>query len=97
MLVDSGADISLLPKSVGDELGLEIEHEERIHSIQGLGGKVPVIYRNLIIKIGKEEFSSKVGWVLIDGFPPILGREIVFNKFHIEFLQDRETVNFYHV
>lgn len=94
MLIDSGADISLLPKSAGEEIGLELEHEEKVCNIGGLGGKVPVVYRKLIITIGGEKFSCPVGWVLIDGFPPILGREVVFDRFHIEFLQDKEVTIF---
>lgn len=91
MLIDSGADMTLIPKAAGEDLGLKMEREEKIYNVGGIGGKVPVVYRNLILTIGKERIPCPVGWILVDGVPPILGREVVFDKFHIEFLQDKET------
>lgn len=57
-------------------------------------GNIPVICRKLILKIGLEEFPTKVGWALEEGIISILGREDVFDLFHIEFLQDQEMVRF---
>lgn len=97
MLVDSGADISIIPKVTGESLGLEIKSEKEIETIGGIGGSIPIVIREIDLKIGSEEFSAKIGWSLEEDIIPILGREDIFDRFHIEFLQDIETVRFHKV
>lgn len=95
MLIDSGADTTLIPKEMGEKLGLEIDSQEEIENIKGIGGKIPVVYRELLLTIGEYTFKAKVGWALIEEVPPILGREDVFDTFHIEFLQDKKITRFH--
>ena len=46
--VDSGADISLIPKSVGDALDFEIEKTDKIIEVKGIGERgVPIIIKKL--------------------------------------------------
>lgn len=97
MVVDSGSDICIIPKIVGESLGLEIESEKEIISIGGIGGSIPIVERELILKIGTEKFKANVGWALEEGVVPLLGREDVFDMFHIEFLQDKELVRFHSI
>lgn len=94
MVVDSGADITLIPKNIGEDLGLEISSEKEIKSIGGIGGRIPIIERKLILKIGSEEFPATIGWALEEDLVPLLGREDVFDRYHIEFLQDKEITRF---
>ena len=47
MLLDSGADLSLIPYSVGEAIGLEFDIENR-SEVQGIGeGSVPYILNHL--------------------------------------------------
>lgn len=85
MLLDSGADLSLIPYSVGEAIGLELDMENR-GEVQGLGeGSVPYILSQVRIKIGDIETSVRIGWALIEEVPLILGRLDVFQKFSAEF------------
>lgn len=85
MLLDSGADISLIPYSVGEFLGLPLNMTNR-SEVQGIGeGAVPYILNSVKLKIGDFEFDARIGWTLIEEIPFILGRLDVFQQFSIEF------------
>lgn len=91
--IDSGADVTLIPFSLGKLIGLSKDHKNVDH-IGGIKGRVPVIYNQILIKIGGMEIETKVAWTLIENVPPLLGRQGIFDKFHITFKQDREEVVF---
>lgn len=93
LYVDSGADISLIPKSVGDILGFKIEKEDNITEIKGVGERgVPIIIKNVKIKIGERLFDARIAWALIEEVPLLLGREDVFNLFNVCFKKNKKTV-----
>ena len=85
MLLDSGSDISLIPYSVGESIGLELDmanHSE----VQGIGeGSVPYILSNVELNIGDVEIAIRIGWALIEEVPFILGRLDLFQFFSVEF------------
>lgn len=85
MLLDSGADLSLIPYSVGETIGLELDIENK-SELQGIGeGSVPYLLNDVKLKIDSIEFSARVGWALIEEVPFILGRLDVFQYFSVEF------------
>jgi len=85
MLLDSGADISLIPYSVGETIGLKLDMANR-SEIYGIGeGSVPYILTNVNIEIGTIETSIRIGWTLIEEVPFIIGRLDFFHQFAIEF------------
>lgn len=85
MLLDSGADISLIPYSVGETIGLELDMANR-GEVQGIGeGSVPYILSQVKLRIEDIEILARFGWALIEEIPFILGRLDVFQKFSIEF------------
>ena len=93
LYVDSGADVTLIPKSVGDALGFVVEKTDQITEIKGIGERgVPIIIKKLKIKIGEKIFDARVAWALIEEVPLLLGREDVFNLFDISFLKNRKTI-----
>ncbi|MEK9149089.1 MAG: retropepsin-like aspartic protease [Candidatus Desantisbacteria bacterium] len=94
LLVDSGADITLIPKKVGKELGFTLKEGEEPDSLGGVTGSTPIVYRQLKIRIGKFEFDAPVAWALEERVPFLLGREVVFDKFNIEFKQAERKVIF---
>lgn len=91
--IDSGADVTLLPLSLGKLIGLKID-ERKIEQIGGIRGSVPVIYHKVNLKIGGIELLVKVAWALIEEVPPLLGRADIFDYFHITFKQNQETIVF---
>ncbi len=84
MYVDSGADITLIPKSIGELLGFEEDDEAKeIFSVSG--HKISVIIKNTKMKIGRHTFSARVAWSLQENVPILLGRLDIFDKFIITF------------
>lgn len=85
MLLDSGADISMIPYSVGETLGLELDMSTR-SEIQGIGeSSVPYVLGQVRIQIENFEILIRIGWALIEEVPFILGRLDVFKTIAIEF------------
>ncbi len=71
------------PKSIGDLLG-------------GVGNAViPVIIKNINIRLSDNEFAARIAWSLIEEVPPLLGRIDIFDKFEIIFMQKEKNVVFY--
>lgn len=94
MLVDSGADISLIPHNLGEELGFELETTE-ISEIRGVGDAVvPYVIKKIGMSIGKHTFEPRIGWALVEEVPLILGRLDVFDRFNVFIKQNQKKVIF---
>ncbi len=94
MLIDSGADITLIPKKAGDYLGFEPD-KEMIREIRGIGeGAVPYIIKTVQIEIGEYQIKGRIGWVLIEEVPFLLGRLDIFDQFDIKFDHLARKVSF---
>lgn len=94
MLVDSGADISIIPLTVGELLGFAVDDPKEIVRIGGIGGKIPTVYRQVQAQIDDDVVSMNVAWTQTDDVIPVLGREDLFDRFHIEFRQDEKITRF---
>jgi len=92
MYIDSGADFTLIPYRFGLMMGFKIE--ERIHEIYGVGGEIPIILKPTSMKIDGMVLNVRIGWSMREDVPFILGRLDVFEKFHIEFRENEDTVIF---
>lgn len=85
MLLDSGADLSLLPYSAGETIGLVLDIGTR-SEVQGIGeGAVPYVLGEVDLQIGGIVLHARVGWALIEEVPFLLGRLDVFRELAIEF------------
>lgn len=91
--IDSGADVTMIPLSLGKLLGFEID-EGKIQQIGGIRGSVPVIYTKIALRIGEEEISVQVAWALIEDVPPLLGRTDIFDVFRVTFEQNKGIIIF---
>jgi Aspartyl protease len=95
MLVDSGADITVMPRWMGEDLGLQLAEDEYIERAEGINGSVGYVIRNLTFTLDGHTFKAPVGWIQTDGVEDILlGREVVFDLFDVEFKQAEETILF---
>ncbi len=95
ILVDSGADISLISRQLGESLGLTKLPEELILEGETVGGNVSYLLRNLEISINSHQFTAPFAWLQTDDCEEILlGREVVFDLFDIEFKQAEEKIIF---
>lgn len=93
LYVDSGADVSLIPKSVGDWLGFKVGDKEEITEIKGVGERgVPIIIKKIKMRIGEKESETRIAWALVEEVPLLLGRTDVFNLFNVCFKKNEKTV-----
>lgn len=91
--IDSGADITTIPLSLGRLIGLHMD-EAKVEQIGGIRGSVPIIYDNSMMKIGLETFSVRIAWSLVEEVPPLLGRTDVFDHFDVTFKQREKQILF---
>jgi hypothetical protein len=94
LYVDSGADISILRRSYGELLGLEVS-KGRPTKFKGFGkGEIKAYLHDLELKIGEEVIKIKVGICDNDEVPNVLGRTGVFDKYIVTFLNGMEKTSF---
>lgn len=88
MLVDSGADYTLLPRFYAEDLGINLEKDCKTYSTFGIGGSETVyILRNFKVKLGQWQFNIPVGFLERDNIPPLLGRQNFLENFKVVFHQ----------
>ena len=95
VLLDSGADISAIPKHVAELLNLDLSGKKE--KAFGIGGEVPAIqsHMNIELEKGHEKYSFRIPVkVILDDydFPPLIGRAIFFDKFEITFKQSEKRI-----
>lgn len=91
--IDSGADLTMIPLSLGKLIGLHLD-EQKVEQIGGIRGHVPIINTQCHMRIGIEEFVAQVAWALIEDVPPLLGRTDVFDRFTVSFQQSKGVIVF---
>ncbi|MEG3836975.1 aspartyl protease family protein [Microcoleus sp. Z1_C3] len=95
MLVDSGAELSLITKQLGEDLGCSRTAGEIISKAEGVGGSIEYLLRDIEMELDGHTFTAPVAWAQTDFCEEILlGREVVFDLFDIEFKQAEEMIIF---
>lgn len=94
-LIDSGADISVIPKEMAEILGFNLKRKS--HKSFGIGGEVDSIEDSMkiIVNKGHEKYVLEIPILIIldkYSFPPLLGRAGFFDYFKIQFDQQRYKV-----
>lgn len=85
MLIDSGADISIIPFAIGEHLGFrKMEGEPELNIYQG-GRLVSCLIHQVEMTIGDFNFQAPVAWAQIVDLTKVIGRYGVFKHFSIEF------------
>lgn len=94
-LIDSGADLSVIPKDIADLLDINMDGKK--DKSRGIGGEVEVVNTNMVVNIkkGHEDYSLNVPVQVILGdnkIPIILGRAVFFDEFSITFDQINDRI-----
>lgn len=99
-LLDSGADISVIPIEVAEVLGLELSGNKE--EARGIGGKVPTIETKVNLEIGRGHenynLTIPIKVILIENedadyeLPVLLGRAGFFDNFSITFNQKENKI-----
>jgi len=88
MIVDTGADYTLLPYSATEDLKLDLEKDAHKLKTFGVGGSETVyLMRSCKIKLGKFELTAPVGFLARDDIPPLLGRQECLDRLSVLFSQ----------
>ena len=87
MVVDTGADFSLLPFVAILNLGLDIEKDCQEAYLSGAGGKLKIFFlkQPILAKIGHWQGKITLGFSENNDLPPILGRHKALDNFHLHF------------
>lgn len=92
VLVDSGADITLIPKYIGEEIVNEIKSGEKAF-LRGISPVELIVYiHKLKIKVAGKEFEAKVAIADSDEVPSVLGRFGALDLFDATFSRGKELV-----
>jgi len=84
MYIDSGADISLVPRNFGMLLDLDLT--KNLGQIRGIGEAiVPLSLQDVIFRVENTDINIKIAVALINEVPYILGRYDFFKVFKISF------------
>lgn len=86
MYVDSGADITLIPLSVGRLIGLQRMKRDKLERITGIrGSSIPIVVKTASMRLGSVAFQARVAWSQVEEVPLLLGRMDVFRRFDVSF------------
>lgn len=87
MIVDTGADYTLLPRFLASLLGITLTSDCRKIANQGVGGSTTVylIKQKIVVKIGSYARNVPLGFLINDYIPPLLGRQEFFETFRVVF------------
>lgn len=90
-LVDSGADFTVVPKSVGQQLGFGPPTQAVDHFTGAGAGVVAYVLKRVELQIGAFRFAARIAWALAE-VTPVLGRLDVFDELTVAFDRQRKQV-----
>lgn len=94
MVVDTGADFTILPGYLSNDLGISLEHDCIKDITKGVGGQ-QVIYlckSKIKAKIGTLEREIPLAFFDNNEVPPLLGRLGFLETFETQFLKSHQVV-----
>ncbi len=92
ILVDTGADITLIPRYVGEEIVNEIKSGEKA-TIKGITPfELDVYIHKLKLRVADKEFETKVAIAESNEVPVVLGRFESLDLFKAEFINGKELI-----
>ena len=92
VLVDTGADITLIPSSIGKGLVDDLYSGTKA-AIKGITPFELIVYiHNLKVRVANKEFETKVAIADSDDVPAVLGRFEALDIFNARFVKGAEVV-----
>lgn len=94
MVVDTGADFTILPKFVAKDLGIDLETDCIIDTTRGVGGEQTIHLCKIRVKaqIGDLKRVIPLAFFNTDELPALLGRLGYLETFDTEFLKSRFVI-----
>lgn len=94
VLVDTGADISVIPLPLGQILIDRIEHGQPIHLGRATSpvSMYSAFVHRVLAKVGDKTFEMPVAIAISDAIPPIFGRREALDRFTARFVKGQELI-----
>lgn len=94
LVVDTGADFTILPKYVSKDLGISLEMDCLLDTTKGVGGEQQIYLckSRIIARIGKVIRKSPLAFFDTDEVPGLLGRLGFLETFDTEFLKSHVVI-----
>lgn len=100
LLVDSGADYTLLPRYLGRDLRVRFETDCKPFYTSGIGGTEKVfLLPRIKVQIGRFQRTIPIGFLDRNEMPPLMGRHLFIDTFetyfsskHITYFSDEPFV-----
>lgn len=94
MIVDTGADYTLLPRFMAAKLGIDLEKDCKVFTTYGVGGGERVYFLPKIkVRLGSWKRTIPVGFLERNEVPPLMGRHLFLETFET-LLSSNHTVVF---
>lgn len=89
MVVDTGADFTLLPRFLGEKFGVDLERDCQVFTTYGIGGGERVyLLPEMKVRLGEWERHIPVGFLERNEIPPLMGRHLFLETFETLFSSD---------
>lgn len=93
MIIDTGADYTLLPRFLAKDLKVDLEKDCQVFLTQGVGGSERVYFLPKIkVRLGKWERVIPIGFLERNEIPPLMGRHFFLETFKVVFSFNKEIV-----
>ena len=95
LIIDSGADYTLLPKFIAEPLGIQLSQHTYPLKTFGIGGgqKVYFLKQKVRIRLSGLQSEIRLGILDSDHVPPLLGRLDFFATFRIVFEGNKTIIS----
>ena len=94
LIIDTGADYTIFPKSKAEDLGVNLEKECIQFKTIGIGGAEKVfLLPKIKMRLGTKELIIPVGFLNRDDIPPLLGRFKCLDAFSLTLSSFISTFN----
>ena len=84
-IVDTGADVTILPRYAADYIGVDLSTCDRGQSVRIEGAGIEVYISSIRVRVGQVELEIRCLFADSDCVPFILGRADVFDHFDLLF------------
>lgn len=94
MVIDTGADFTILPRYLSEDLGLSLENDCVKDTTFGVGGQ-QILYLSkskILVKIGNIERQIPLAFLDSNEVPALMGRLGFLETFDIQFLKSHLTI-----
>jgi hypothetical protein len=85
VIVDTGAVLSIFPKSLCDILGISFEDGQQSYVRTATGESISIRIHELKIRIGDHKFKARAAFSTIENVPYILGRLDILDQVELKF------------